>query len=171
MTDPPEVHLDLAGPLDAPLLDNLLQLYLHDLSEVFPIELNAEGRVDYDKLSIYRSEPERRFAYLIRNETRVIGFILAQRGSPVTDDPEVFDIAEFFILRRYRRTGAGKRAAFLLWERHPGRWIVRVSEGNKGALPFWTTVIAEYSGGRATEATYPDEPHGWRVFSFDSSPL
>lgn len=151
------------------LLANLLELYLHDLSEAFPaIEIDANGRVGYDKLALYWSEPERRFPFLIRADGRVAGFVLVTRGSPVSDDPDVLDVAEFFVLRRYRRSGVGRAAAFLLWDRLSGQWIVRVSEGNRGAIPFWAGVIADYSGGTATETRRPGTPNAWRVFSFES---
>ena len=169
MVDPHEVALDVATPRDAALLSNLLELYLHDLSEVFPIEPGADGRFHYGKLPLYWSEPELRFPFLIRSGAQMAGFALVTRGSPASEDPEVFDVAEFFVLRRYRRSGVGRRAAFLLWNRVPGRWIVRVSEGNRGAAPFWASVVAEYTGGALTEATRPGSPHAWRVFSFDSA--
>ena len=161
--------LDVATPADAGFLSNLLELYIHDLSGAFPgIELGADGRFGYGALALYWSEPERRFPFLIRCGARVVGFALATRGSPVTDDPNVFDVAEFFILRRHRRAGVGRRAAVLLWNRLPGKWIVRVSEGNAGALQFWARVIAEFTGGAATESKRPGSPHAWRVFSFES---
>jgi predicted acetyltransferase len=172
MTNSSEVVLDVAAANDAGLLANLLELYLHDLSEAFPIlELGTDGRFGYPKLPLYWSEPERRFPFLIRYGTRVAGFVLATRGSPASDDPEVFDVAEFFVLRRYRRLGVGRRATFLVWDRLPGRWIVRVSEANTGALPFWGGVIAEYTRGAATEVVRPDSPNAWRVFSFVSRSL
>jgi predicted acetyltransferase len=169
MADPQEVALDVAASRDAALVANLLELYIHDLSEVFPLmELGADGRFGYDKLRLYWSEPERRFPFLIRHGTRIAGFVLATRGSPASDDPDVFDVAEFFVIRGHRRSGVARRAAFLLWDRFPGRWIVRVSEGNVGALPFWAGAIAEYTGGAATECTRPGSPTAWRVFSFES---
>jgi predicted acetyltransferase len=94
--------------------------------------------------------------------------VFVTRGSPVSDDPDVFDVAESFVIRRYRRSGVGRRAAFLVWDRWPGRWIVRVSLGNTGALPFWSGVIAEYTGGAATEFVRAGTPNAWRVFSFES---
>jgi predicted acetyltransferase len=164
------VVLDVATPGDATLLSNLLQLYIHDLSEAFPsIELGADGRYGYEPLPLYWSEPERRFPFLIRFETRVVGFALAMRGSPATDDPEVFDVAEFFVIRRHRRSGIGREAAFQLWNRLAGRWIVRVSEGNPGAIRFWTDVITEYTRGTATRFERSGTPNAWRVFSFGSA--
>ena len=160
--------LDPATANDAPLIENLLQLYLHDLSEAFPIDLGPDGRFAYDTLPLYWIETARRFAFLIRYRATVAGFILVTRGSPASDDPDVFDVAEFFVLRRYRRSGVGRRAAILIWDRFPGRWIVRVSEGNRGAVPFWRNVIAEYTNAGAIEHARPGSPNNWRVFTFQS---
>jgi predicted acetyltransferase len=163
------VVLVAATPTDAALLANLLELYIHDLSDVFPgLELGDDGRFGYNKLPLYWSEPDARFAFLIRYGTRIAGFALATRGSPASDDPDALDVAEFFIVRRHRRSGVARRAAFLMWDRIPGRWIVRVSEGNAGALAFWPRVIHEYASGAVTEFMRPGRPNPWRVFSFAS---
>src|SRR2546427_27506 len=59
MTNSHEIVLEVATLADATLLSNLLELYIHDLSEAFPsIELNPDGRFGYDKLALYWSEPE-----------------------------------------------------------------------------------------------------------------
>lgn len=169
MTELQDIRLDEAAPAEAPLLSNLLELYIHDLSAAFPsVELGPDGHFGYPGLALYWSEPERRFPFLIRCDGRVAGFALAKRGSPATEDPEVFDVAEFFVMRRYRRSGVGRRAAILLWNRMPGRWIVRVSEGNLGALPFWEGLITEFTNGAAIEFKGPGAPHAWRVFAFKS---
>jgi len=160
------VLLEAAAPTDAGLLANLLELYIHDLSEVFPVELGTDGRFGYEKLPCYWSEPDRRFPFLIPDDGRLAGFVLVTRGVLPSNDPDVFDIAEFFVLRRYRRLGVARRAAFLVWDRFPGRWSVRVSEGNVGAIPFWTSAVAEYTRGTAVESMRPGPPHAWRVFSF-----
>lgn len=60
------VTLEEATPAAAPLLSNLLELYIHDLSEIFPIDLDPGGRFGYDKLPLYWSEPDARYAFLIR---------------------------------------------------------------------------------------------------------
>ncbi|HEY2404658.1 MAG TPA: GNAT family N-acetyltransferase [Polyangiaceae bacterium] len=169
MTSIPEITLVPATPADANLLSNLLELYTHDLSAAFSVELGADGRFGYQKLPLYWAEPERRFPFLIKRDARVVGFALVTRGSPAIDDPDVFDIAEFFVLRRYRREGVGRSAARLLWSRLPGRWAVRVSEGNRGAVPFWARVSSEFAGDAVTEFVHPGIPHGWRVFSLDTA--
>jgi predicted acetyltransferase len=156
----------------SPLLANLLELYIHDLSAAFRhVELGEDGRYGYPALALYWSEPERRFAFLIRAEGRVAGFALATRGSPLSADPDVLDVTEFFVLRRYRGSGVGRRAAALLWQRLPGRWLVRVSERNSAALPFWRSVIADFTSGAAIESEHPgppERPSRWHVFTFES---
>lgn len=161
-----DVALEVASPRDAPILSNLLELYCHDLSDVFALELGADGRFGYDRLPLYWSDPERRFPFLIRCGNQIAGFALVTRDVPGSDDPNSFDVAEFFVIRRHRRSGVGSQAAVLLWNRLRGRWVVRVSEGNHGACRFWESTIADYTGGTFTRTARPGNPHGWRVFSF-----
>jgi predicted acetyltransferase len=163
-----DVTLEVATFRDRPLLENLLELYLHDLSEVFPIEIDNNGRFGYERLHSYWSEPDRRFPFLVRYRGRIAGFVFVTRGSPVSEDPNVFDIAEFFVMRQFRRHGVGREAAFHAWDHHHGDWTVRVSEGNAGGLEFWSRMTAEYANG-AQESRRPGTPHDWRVFSFRSS--
>ena len=87
-----EVTLEVATADSAPVLSNLLELYLHDFSEIFPMEIGADGRFGYDKLPLYWSEPATHFAFLIRCRARIAGFALVTRGSPATDGTETFRV-------------------------------------------------------------------------------
>jgi predicted acetyltransferase len=98
------------------------------------------------------------------------GFALVTRGSPASEDPEVLDVAEFFVLRAYRRSGVGRRATRLLWNRLPGKWTVRASQGVPSAVKFWREVIAEFTGGSNNESIRPGEHDDWHVFSFEAWP-
>lgn len=163
------VSLQRATPDMAPLLRNLLELYIHDLSEIFPVELGPDGRFGYEWLPLYWAEPAVRHAFLIKCGTRIAGFALATRGSPATDNPEDLDVAEFFVLRAYRRSGVGRQAAFTLWDSVPGQWVVRVSEANRGRIPFWSEIVRSYTSGVFVESIRPGHPHGWRIFTFEST--
>lgn len=155
---------------DSSLLSNLLELYIHDMSDFFPnLELGPDGRFGYSRLILYWSDAHRRFAFVIRYGGKPAGFALATIGSPASTDPDVLDVAEFFVIRRQRRSGVGRAAAFLLWNRLPGKWIVRVAEQNAGAIAFWRDVITDYSRGTATESDFVNRPQTWRVFSFESA--
>jgi predicted acetyltransferase len=163
-----EVRVELAAGDSAPTLFNLLELYLHDMSEIFPIEVNGQGRFGYDKLSLYWSEPDSHWPFLIRYGDRIAGFALVTLGSPAAAHPEELDLAEFFVLRSYRRAGVGRRAAVLLWNELPGQWVVRVAEANRAGLPFWETTIGEYTGGAFTRKQHPGRLRSFQFYSFRS---
>ena len=152
------------------LLTNLLELYVHDLSALFPqVELDDNGRFGYAKLPLFLGDSQRHLAFLIRAGDRIAGFALATRGSPVSDDPNVHDVAEFFVLRRYRRSGVGRHAAELLFQALPGRWTVRVLERNTRAFAFWRRAVFDFARGAVDEAERRDASGVWRVFAFDAT--
>lgn len=163
--------INAATQRDSVVLGNLLELYIHDLSQIFSLELGPDGRFGYEKLPLYWSEPGRRFPFLIHYGTQIVGFALVTRGSPASDNPEDFDVAEFFVARKHRRSNIGRRAAGLLWNQFAGSWTVRVSEGNPNAYHFWTSVIANYTRGKFTETSRAGNPFAWRVFAFNSASL
>jgi predicted acetyltransferase len=163
-----EVSLDPAGAADAPVLASLLELYSHDLSDAFALPIGADGKFGYPRLPLYFSEPDRRFPFLIRAGGELAGFVLATRGSPLGDAATDLDVAEFFVLRRHRRAGVGRRAATALWDRMRGHWIVRVADCNQAALPFWNDVIGAYTGQRFTREARPAAGRIWTRFAFDA---
>jgi predicted acetyltransferase len=154
-------------PADALLLSNLLELYIHELSAVFPeVTLGADGRFGYPKLELYFKEPESRFPFLIRSDGGLAGFALVTRGSPI--DPHVFDVAEFFVIRALRGRGVGREAAFQVWKRMPGPWTVRVAQGNTEGLAFWQRTLDAFAPGRVAKRTLAGKPRAWQIFAFES---
>jgi predicted acetyltransferase len=157
-------------PADAALLSNLMELYIHDLSALFPhVVLGEDGRFGYPELPSYLSGNPDRCALIIRDEGRVAGFVLARRGSPASDDASTLDIAEFFVLRQFRTRGVGRAAAAQLWNRMPGSWTIRASLRNPNAVEFWRGAVGDYAGTRATEAERSLKGSQWVVFCFDNS--
>jgi arginase len=163
------VTLEAATAETAPVLENLLDLYIHELSGIFSVDIGPDGRFRYERLPLYWSEAATRHAFLIRCSGRLAGFVLVTHGSPASDDPQDLDVAEFFVLRRFRRTAVGRRAAALLWNTLRGNWVVRVSEANHPAMAFWKHTIAFYSADVFSETA---REGNWRVFRFQSrSPI
>lgn len=134
-----------ATPEQAPILANLIELYAYDFSEFLAIDLEEDGRFSYPTLPLYWTEPDRH-PFLIRIDHKLGGFALIKKGSEVFDNPHVWDLAEFFILRRFRRHGVGIIAAHKLWSLFPGPWEVRVMQANTAAQPFWAKAIASFIG-------------------------
>ncbi|MFZ5890568.1 MAG: GNAT family N-acetyltransferase [Myxococcota bacterium] len=164
------VTLESAGAGDATLLGNLMELYIHDLSAVFRhVKLGPDGRFGYPALGSYLSASGERFGFVIRCEGEVAGFVLARRGSPASEDPNVLDVAEFFVLRSFRERGVGQAAARLLWGAMRGKWVIRALVRNTKAVGFWRALVSAYTNGRYEERERMDGSSKWVVLSFDSS--
>jgi predicted acetyltransferase len=158
-----QLQLIQAGPEHQPVLANLLELYIHDFSEIVPNDVGDDGRFGYGNLSLYMSDPQR-LAFLAQVDGKWAGFALVQRGS--VNQP--CDMTEFFVLRRYRRQGVGIELAASIWRRHPGPWQIRVRANNTAARAFWATGIEKFTGQAAPSIHAEIDGVAWHVYSFDS---
>jgi predicted acetyltransferase len=158
-----------ASKNDESTLKNLLHLYIHDFSEFLGIRPSEEGWFSYPELSLYWSDISRH-AFLIRSGGGLVGFALVSKGSVVTSDPTVFDVAQFFVVRGVRRQGIGEAAAQELFRLYPGKWEVRVAKFNVAALGFWLKVIERFSNGLfKSESWIRDDGSEWNVIRFMSA--
>jgi predicted acetyltransferase len=85
--------------------------------------------------------------YLVVVEGNPAGFviILADKNQLI---PEVdYELMDFYITPKYRRSGVGKIAARLAFDLFQGNWQVFQLELNTPARTFWQGVINEYTNG------------------------
>jgi predicted acetyltransferase len=153
-----------------PILANLLELYAHDFSEFHTLELGPEGRFGYKNLPLYWVEPNRH-PFLVRVNGKLAGLVLVKRGSEISDNETIWDMAEFFVVRGYRRRGIGAQIAHEVWRRFPGLWEIRVMEANRLGLQFWERAIATFLGKTVHAAALDNGGRRWRVFAFESQGL
>jgi predicted acetyltransferase len=140
------VQLTLAAASDQAVLDNLMQLYVHDFSEQWAGrpdgELDGDGRFSDYPLDAYWRDPGH-MAFLIRAEGNLAGFVLindvSHAGRPVDRN-----MAEFFIVRKHRRAGLGTLAAHQIFSRYPGNWETAVARRNVAALAFWRRAVRQH---------------------------
>ncbi len=156
-----------AGPEQEPIFANLLELYAHDFSEFHELEVGADGRFGYNDLPLYWRDPNRH-ALLVRIGDKLAGFVLVRRISDISTNELIWDMAEFFVLRRYRRHGVGNAAAHQVWRRFPGLWQVRVMQSNRDALRFWDHAIAALTGQTIESAVVEKNGKLWHYFLFES---
>ena len=137
----PTIDFALVRAIDEqkPVVANLIQLYLYDMTDEDPFPVGRDGRYEYDFLDRFWQHP-----YLIYCGDELAGFALVIEQCPVTGREPCWFMAEFFILRPYRRRGLGKAAASSILQRHPGLWHVAVIEHNVRAATFWAQGLAGY---------------------------
>ena len=128
-----EFSIDDATPADRTLVARMLQLYLHDFSEFAGYEAGPDGLFEYAWLDSYWVDSDRH-AVVFRVDGRPAGFAFVR-------DLDVTVMAEFFVMRGFRRGGLGREAARRLFARWPGPWRLTQLPTNPGATRFWESTI------------------------------
>lgn len=146
------LHLVPAAPHQKTVLAQLVELYEHDMSEFTGDDVGTDGRFGYKYLDFYWTEPARH-PFLLLTEGKLCGFVLVRLDVRSTLSPGTTtnQIAEFFIMRKYRRRGFGRKSAILTFEQFPGNWEVFQVAGHYSAVNFWRRVISDYTSGAYQE--------------------
>lgn len=140
---------------DKHILANLFQLYRYDSSDYNGEDLDASGQFAVSRyFDLYWTEAERH-PFFIKLRGQLVGFVLAREFAP-----QKFSVAEFFVMRKYRRLGIGRCAAFLLFDTFAAEWHVAQEEANLPARLFWRKVVSQYTGGDFKEGVSERQPEG-----------
>jgi predicted acetyltransferase len=148
-----DVNIEL---VDAPIevLRNLMQLYDYDFAEFTGRVIGDDGRyriADYSAERFHRN--------LVRVDGELAGFTIVGRDEGTIDPTEqVWWVAEFFVLRKFRRSGVGEQVARMLFDARPGTWEVGQLRSNTAAQAFWRKVIDRYTDGHYEEHDMTGEP-------------
>jgi predicted acetyltransferase len=152
----------------AAVLVNLFELYVHDFSEHMRIPLKPSGRFELLLDDAWWKSPDH-FPFLLLHDGELCGFALVRRGSRVTADADVMDVAEFFVARGWRQQRVGMAAAHALFARFAGRWEIRVRESNVGAQRFWLRSAQVWLGREVGLTPFEAQGTNWRVLRLDSA--
>jgi predicted acetyltransferase len=149
-----DIEIQEVAQEDKPVLRALMELYQYDYSEFSGDDVSDHGQFGYRYLDQYWTE-EGRQPFVVRLDGKLGGLVLVR--SYLTDSGQTGHvIAEFFIMRKYRRQGVGRRVAHMMFDRFPGEWSVSQEDINPTAQRFWRQVIGEYTGGKYTEIHLED---------------
>lgn len=89
------------------------------------------------------------FPFLIRYDNELVGFVIVdKKGSDSTVD---FNMAQFFIARKFTHKGIGRHVAEHCFKKFPGEWEVMVIPGNEGAYRFWYATIKKFTANHFSE--------------------
>lgn len=132
------------------VLRNLLELYIYDFTEFGPYDVDSHGLYGYKYLDYYWNE-EGRHPFIFYINGKIAGFVLVQRYYIDDLNDYSYSIAEFFVMKRYRGQGIGKKVAFHIFNLLPGLWEVAQIKANKPAQVFWRKVINDFTHGNFEE--------------------
>lgn len=121
---------------------NLMQLYTYELSffedETTKFNLLDNGLYSISKyIDLYWKE-SKRFPYILKCDGKIGGFALVR-----FNEEGYYEIAEFFVLNKYRKLGAGTFMAKKMFNLFHGKWEIRILLKNKRAQDFWRKVVTD----------------------------
>jgi predicted acetyltransferase len=156
------ISLTPATPEQKTLMHRLMQLYLYDFTEFTGDEISDDGFFPYPYLVRYWEEPGR-YPFLVQVDEKVAGFVLVRATEEA--GVVVHHIAEFFVLKKYRRQKIGRLVAWKVFDLFPGNWRVFEIPENLPAQVFWRKTIGEYTGGQFHEENDPEDGSPVQVFN------
>jgi predicted acetyltransferase len=151
---------------DKPLIQKMMELYQYDFSEFMNTDLDAHGHFGYSHLDYYWVEPNR-YPFIVRVDGQLAGFALVNQSTNFPGSK--YCLAEFFILRKYRKQGIGRKVALHLFDLFCGCWEIYQGHVNPIAKQFWKSVIGEYTAENYTEVVMNDDGWAGIIRCFDNT--
>lgn len=124
------------------LLENLMQLYLHDISLYFPVDINSNTcKYVYDDLDKYFDSSDNN-AYLFMDGDNVIGFTL------INKEDNNMVVQEMFILNNYKNKKLGELSISKIFDKYKGNWVIRSLPCSPKSESFWNKTIGNYTNNK-----------------------
>ncbi|MCC2645027.1 MAG: Acetyltransferase, family, partial [Burkholderiales bacterium] len=139
----------------------------YDFTEFCDFDIGENGFYGYEYLPLYWRD-QNRFPFLIYVDNKLAGFVLVQKGSPISEETQIWDIAEFFIMKKYKKRGIGTIVAHKIWQQFNGYWQIRVLTGNQIACSFWLQAIKKFTSSIPTKVDIKVKDEDWIVYKFES---
>ena len=140
-----EVHTALHG--DRLPIQRMLELYQHDLSDIWDQDLDSHGEYGYALDRYWDTDGFHVFVTTV--DSKYAGFALVNQEVRIGTHGNWMD--QFFVLKKYRHQGVSQFLAHTVFAALPGRWEVGQLPENVPAQFFWREVIGKYTGGRFKE--------------------
>jgi predicted acetyltransferase len=148
------LELHKARPDDFPAVQQMLELYQYELSDIWHQDADAEAKYGYD---LQRHKHGERFhAYVVLQDAQYAGLALVAPAIVTRKEGEWME--QFFILKKYRGSGVGRALAEYVLRCHPGAWEVGQMPENLPAQAFWRRVISTFTDGEFVEVQVTE---GW----------
>lgn len=129
---------------DKNIIYNLMQLYMYDLSsfedETATFTMLNSGLYTMNKYIEKYWQDKNRHPYILKCNDELAGFVLYR-----FNEENMNEIAEFFVLKKYRKIGAGTFMANKMFDLYKGKWEVSTLIKNEISQKFWRKTIKNFT--------------------------
>lgn len=130
-----------------PVFVQMMELYSYDFSEFSNDDVNENGYFGYSHIDDYWEEAGR-YPFFICVDGKLAGLVLVRSCGEYQELECPHNIAEFFVMKKYRRKGVGRAVSKIIFDRFPGGWEISLWKNNLPARRFWKRVVSEYTNGK-----------------------
>ncbi|MGQ3887832.1 GNAT family N-acetyltransferase [Legionella sp. CNM-1927-20] len=162
-----QIQLQPATIDDYPIIQKMASYYAYDLSEYMQWPIEETGVYDIGQDYIRYFKQENTYPFLIRYNCELAGFAIIDKE--VSDINNDYNMAQFFIIRKFKGLGLGRQIAFKCFNQFQGRWEVFVMPGNEGAYRFWRKIVGEYTNHNFQEVSREVNQYPRNIFTFESN--
>lgn len=148
------------------VLKNLIQFSEYDFSEFVDSDVKEDGKYEYDYIDNYFCEEDRNVVF-IKERGYYVGFAMINSHTCYLKEEGIFCVAEFFIMKKYRKKGYGKKLINYLFGNYKGKWELFVHNSNSIGQKFWSIVIHEYTDKFTTKKIKNEDGYEGEVFIID----
>ena len=161
-------HADVrrAEVADRRAVQRMLELYQHDLSDLWDQDLDARGEYGY-ALDRFWQGTEGHHVFVAQVNGHYAGFALVDQAVKIGPAGHWMD--QFFVLKKYRRGGVGTLIASQVFSELRGAGEVGQMPGNLPAQAFWRRAIAGCTRGRWEEHVLLSGPWQGVVQCFEAA--
>jgi predicted acetyltransferase len=145
-----------AKAADVSVVRNLSGYYIYDFTEYMGWACPESGQFGGCDELFAEWEAGTNHPFLVRVDGELAGFAAVGHDAASGE----FYGQEFFILRKFRRRGVGRAAAYALFDLFPGPWRVDLLMENIPALRFWQPTIQQYIGAAPLQIEEHESPWG-----------
>lgn len=123
------------------VLENLFQLYIHDISRELPWDCNDGGTFEAYSLKDWLNNQEN-FGYLVYVQGKLAGFVMIDKEFKILENQiNNYDLSEIFILNNYKGKGLASKVVKQVFDMYKGNWECRPVPNSISALTFWQRVF------------------------------
>jgi predicted acetyltransferase len=159
------VNIRIAKESDRVVVYKMLELYQHDLSDIWDQDLDEHGDYGFMLDRFLHNPSCKTFVFTV--DDKYAGCALVDKSVRFPEN-ELW-MSQFFVMKKYRGAGVGRVAANHIFDHVRGRWEVGQMAGNMPALKFWTGVIGAYTGNNFTSAEFDNEAWHGTLQIFDNT--
>lgn len=163
-----QVGIKKAEREDKTVLVHLWDLYSYDFSVYNSEDVTGSGEYEFYYRDEYFDNPDKE-CYFILVEGKYAGFVSVSNICYALTKPNDKSIVDFFVMRKYRKGGVGRKAAYLLFDMYPTRWEVAQYDNNEISKQFWERIITDYTNNNYQLRTVIQPDFTLQAITFDSS--